>query len=172
MATHTNSASLSQPRTALSCATSRPFVRDLMRQMEQDLDTKLDWVAVDHFNSGTRTHISSSEVAITAAGISSWRETTLGMGTEVNCRAEDRIGYVRMIHCVKRRTLGSAWCSCFGMQRHAFLRPAAKWPRPGPTARLRAARPSPAIERPGKSRSKASGGSRHMRVTLCRAPHK
>jgi type IV secretory pathway VirD2 relaxase len=29
-----------------------------MRQMEQDLDTKLDWVAVDHFNTGhPHTHI-------------------------------------------------------------------------------------------------------------------
>ena len=30
----------------------KPFVRDLMRQMEQDLETKLDWVAVDHYNTG------------------------------------------------------------------------------------------------------------------------
>jgi len=30
----------------------RPFVRDLMRQMEADLGTKLDWVAADHYNSG------------------------------------------------------------------------------------------------------------------------
>src|SRR5262245_33459676 len=30
----------------------KPFIRDLMAQMEQDLDTKLDWVAVDHFNTG------------------------------------------------------------------------------------------------------------------------
>ena len=36
----------------------KPFIRDLMRQMEQDLDTKLDWVAVDHFNTGhPHTHI-------------------------------------------------------------------------------------------------------------------
>ena len=29
-----------------------------MRQMEQDLDTKLDWVAVDHFNTGhPHTHV-------------------------------------------------------------------------------------------------------------------
>jgi type IV secretory pathway VirD2 relaxase len=36
----------------------KPFVRDLMRQMEQDLDTELDWVAVDHFNTGhPHTHI-------------------------------------------------------------------------------------------------------------------
>ncbi len=30
----------------------KPFVRDLMAQMERDLATKLDWVAVDHFNTG------------------------------------------------------------------------------------------------------------------------
>jgi type IV secretory pathway VirD2 relaxase len=36
----------------------RPFVRDLLRQMERDLDSKLDWVAVDHFNTGhPHTHI-------------------------------------------------------------------------------------------------------------------
>jgi hypothetical protein len=29
-----------------------------MRQMEQDLDTKLDWVAIDHFNTGhPHTHV-------------------------------------------------------------------------------------------------------------------
>ena len=36
----------------------KPFVRDLMRDMEDDLRTKLDWVAVDHFNTGhPHTHI-------------------------------------------------------------------------------------------------------------------
>jgi type IV secretory pathway VirD2 relaxase len=36
----------------------KPFVRRLMSQMEQDLGTKLDWVAVDHFNTGhPHTHI-------------------------------------------------------------------------------------------------------------------
>jgi type IV secretory pathway VirD2 relaxase len=30
----------------------KPFTRQLMRQMEQDLDTRLDWLAVDHFNTG------------------------------------------------------------------------------------------------------------------------
>jgi len=30
----------------------KPFIRDLMTHMEQDLGTKLDWVAVDHFNTG------------------------------------------------------------------------------------------------------------------------
>lgn len=30
----------------------KPFVRRLMSQMEEDLGTKLDWVAVDHFNTG------------------------------------------------------------------------------------------------------------------------
>jgi type IV secretory pathway VirD2 relaxase len=36
----------------------KPFVRRLMHQMEQDLGTKLDWVAVDHFNTGhPHTHV-------------------------------------------------------------------------------------------------------------------
>lgn len=36
----------------------KPFTRQLMRQMEQDLDTALDWLAVDHFNTGQpHTHI-------------------------------------------------------------------------------------------------------------------
>lgn len=30
----------------------KPFVRNLMHQVEQDLGTRLDWVAVDHFNTG------------------------------------------------------------------------------------------------------------------------
>lgn len=36
----------------------KPFVRSLMTQAEKDLGTKLDWVAVDHFNTGhPHTHI-------------------------------------------------------------------------------------------------------------------
>jgi type IV secretory pathway VirD2 relaxase len=36
----------------------RGFTRDLMRQMEKDLDTGLDWIAVDHHNTGyPHTHI-------------------------------------------------------------------------------------------------------------------
>ncbi|WP_192180385.1 relaxase/mobilization nuclease RlxS [Mesorhizobium amorphae] len=36
----------------------KPFARRLMAQMEEDLGTKLDWVAVDHFNTGhPHTHI-------------------------------------------------------------------------------------------------------------------
>ncbi len=36
----------------------KPFIRNLMGQMEADLGTKLDWVAVDHFNTGhPHTHI-------------------------------------------------------------------------------------------------------------------
>lgn len=30
----------------------KPFTRDLMSQVEKDLNTKLDWAAVDHFNTG------------------------------------------------------------------------------------------------------------------------
>lgn len=36
----------------------KPFIRDLMKQAERDLGTRLDWVAVDHFNTGQpHTHI-------------------------------------------------------------------------------------------------------------------
>jgi type IV secretory pathway VirD2 relaxase len=36
----------------------KPFIRDLLAHMERDLDTKLDWIAVDHFNTGhPHTHI-------------------------------------------------------------------------------------------------------------------
>ncbi|MGF1610417.1 MAG: conjugal transfer protein TraI, partial [Kiloniellales bacterium] len=30
----------------------RPFVRRLMTQMEEDLGTRLEWVAIDHYNTG------------------------------------------------------------------------------------------------------------------------
>ena len=36
----------------------KPMIRDLMAQMEHDLETKLDWVAIDHFNTGhPHTHV-------------------------------------------------------------------------------------------------------------------
>lgn len=36
----------------------RPFIRDLMEQAESDMGTKLEWVAVDHYNTGhPHTHI-------------------------------------------------------------------------------------------------------------------
>jgi type IV secretory pathway VirD2 relaxase len=36
----------------------KPFIRNLLADMERDLDTKLDWIAVDHFNTGhPHTHI-------------------------------------------------------------------------------------------------------------------
>ncbi len=38
------------PEDAIELEDLKPFVRDLMRTMEQDLGTRLDWVAVDHFN--------------------------------------------------------------------------------------------------------------------------
>jgi len=46
------------PEDSAELAALKPFVRDLMRQMEQDLGTRLDWVAADHFNTGhPHTHI-------------------------------------------------------------------------------------------------------------------
>jgi type IV secretory pathway VirD2 relaxase len=36
----------------------KPFIRDFMAQVVRDLETKLDWVAVDHYNTGQpHTHI-------------------------------------------------------------------------------------------------------------------
>ena len=36
----------------------KPFIRDLMQQVERDLETQLAWVAVDHYNTGhPHTHI-------------------------------------------------------------------------------------------------------------------
>jgi len=46
------------PEDSAELAALKPFVRDLMWQMEQDLGTRLDWVAADHFNTGhPHTHI-------------------------------------------------------------------------------------------------------------------
>jgi type IV secretory pathway VirD2 relaxase len=46
------------PEDGADLADLKPFVRDLMQRMEDDLGTKLDWVAVDHFNTGRpHTHI-------------------------------------------------------------------------------------------------------------------
>jgi type IV secretory pathway VirD2 relaxase len=46
------------PEDATEMDDLRGFTRDLMRQTEKDLDTKLDWIAVDHHNTGhPHTHI-------------------------------------------------------------------------------------------------------------------
>ena len=46
------------PEDATELEDLKPFVRDLMSQMEEDLGTKLDWVAADHFNTEhPHTHI-------------------------------------------------------------------------------------------------------------------
>ena len=46
------------PEDAEEMADLRRFTRDLMRKMEKDLDTRLDWVAVDHHNTGhPHTHV-------------------------------------------------------------------------------------------------------------------
>ncbi|MGO9721671.1 MAG: DUF3363 domain-containing protein [Methylocella sp.] len=46
------------PEDAAELDDLRGFTRDLMRQMEKDLDTRLDWIAVDHHNTGhPHTHI-------------------------------------------------------------------------------------------------------------------
>jgi type IV secretory pathway VirD2 relaxase len=46
------------PEDAAEMADLRGFARDLMRQLELDLATRLDWIAVDHHNTGhPHTHI-------------------------------------------------------------------------------------------------------------------
>ena len=46
------------PEDSAEMADLRGFTRDLMRQMELDLNTRLDWIAVDHHNTGhPHTHI-------------------------------------------------------------------------------------------------------------------
>lgn len=46
------------PEDATEMADLRGFTRDLMRQMELDLNTRLDWIAVDHHNTGhPHTHV-------------------------------------------------------------------------------------------------------------------
>ncbi|MER8803543.1 DUF3363 domain-containing protein [Mesorhizobium sp. M0998] len=46
------------PEDAVEMEDLRAFTRDLMRQMESDLGTRLDWIAVDHHNTGhPHTHI-------------------------------------------------------------------------------------------------------------------
>ena len=46
------------PEDATELEDLKPFVRDLMTKMEEDLGTKLDWVAADHFNTEhPHTHI-------------------------------------------------------------------------------------------------------------------
>jgi type IV secretory pathway VirD2 relaxase len=46
------------PEDATEMADLRGFTRDLMRQMELDLATRLDWIAVDHHNTGhAHTHV-------------------------------------------------------------------------------------------------------------------
>ncbi|WP_141340111.1 DUF3363 domain-containing protein [Bradyrhizobium sp. USDA 3458] len=46
------------PEDSIEMADLRGFTRDLMRQMETDLGTRLDWIAVDHHNTGhPHTHV-------------------------------------------------------------------------------------------------------------------
>ena len=40
------------PEDSIKMGDLRRFTRDLMRQLESDLGTRLDWIAVDHHNTG------------------------------------------------------------------------------------------------------------------------
>ncbi|WP_298253115.1 DUF3363 domain-containing protein [Bradyrhizobium sp.] len=46
------------PEDSNEMADLKNFTRDLMRQVEKDLETRLDWIAIDHYNTGhPHTHI-------------------------------------------------------------------------------------------------------------------
>jgi type IV secretory pathway VirD2 relaxase len=46
------------PEDSNEMADLKSFTRDLMRQVEKDLETRLDWIAIDHYNTGhPHTHI-------------------------------------------------------------------------------------------------------------------
>ena len=59
----TSSGSIVAPEDATEMTHLRGFTRDLMRQMELDLATRLDWIAVDHHNTGhPHTHVRADHV--------------------------------------------------------------------------------------------------------------
>src|SRR6185437_10204196 len=46
------------PEDSNEMADLKSFTRDLMRQAEKDLETRLDWIAIDHYNTGhPHTHV-------------------------------------------------------------------------------------------------------------------
>lgn len=83
----------------------KPFVRRLMTQLEEDLGTRLDWVAVDHFNTGhPHSHIMlrgrddrGENLVIAREYIShgirerAMRLATLDLGPRTNLEIEDRL---------------------------------------------------------------------------------
>ena len=69
------------PEDAPEMADLKGFARELVGQMEKDLGTKLDWVAVDHWNTAaSRTSTSSCAASPTTARTSSSRATTSRKG--------------------------------------------------------------------------------------------
>ena len=53
------------PEDAAEMEDLRAFTRDLVKQMEHDLGTRLDWVALDHWNTDKSAHLISSSAALT-----------------------------------------------------------------------------------------------------------
>jgi type IV secretory pathway VirD2 relaxase len=102
----------------------KPFTRRLMTQMEDDLGTRLDWVAVDHFNTGhPHTHITLRGVDDTGQNLIIAREyiahgiraraaelVTLDLGPrtdqEIEARLRHDIGEER-ITAIDRRLIRS-----------------------------------------------------------------
>lgn len=66
------------PEDAAEMEDLRSFTRDLARQMEKDLRTKLDWVAVDHWNTDNpHVHLLVRGVPETDENISTWTPPNL-----------------------------------------------------------------------------------------------
>jgi hypothetical protein len=53
------------PEDAAEMEDLRAFTRDLVKQMEHDLGTRLDWVALDHWHTDKSAHLISSCAALT-----------------------------------------------------------------------------------------------------------
>ncbi len=64
------------PEDAAVLTDIKAFTRDLMADAERDLGTRLDWVAVDHWNTEHPTSMSSCAAGLTRGRIWSFRATT------------------------------------------------------------------------------------------------
>tara|TARA_A100001391_G_scaffold65878_6_gene41549 strand:+ start:19842 stop:21602 length:1761 start_codon:yes stop_codon:yes gene_type:complete len=78
------------PEDAADMADLKGFIRDLVTQMESDLDTKLDWVAVDHWNTDNpHVHLLVRGVDQTGADLVISRDY---ISRGMRSRAEDLVG--------------------------------------------------------------------------------
>lgn len=78
------------PEDAIDMDDLRAFTRDLVKQMEADLGTRLDWVAVDHWNTDNpHVHLLVRGVDQTGADLVIARDY---IGSGLRSRAEDLVG--------------------------------------------------------------------------------